>query len=196
MLREPSIKRRAAVLKKVLGGTVLTAAVLAGAFLLHEGATAADAPKTDAKTDAKVDYTKISPPDLVKQTPKGQLKNPYNDSEADIVADGEKKFLSYSCNGCHGGGGGGGMCPPLTNDIWVYEGDDDTLFRLVTLGSVDLQKDGYSRKGSENVVGPMPPFGTLIKSSDDLWRILTFVRSKYSSNADQKYKYGTPPELR
>jgi hypothetical protein len=42
----------------------------------------------------------------------------------------------------------------------------------------------------------MPPFGTLIKSSDDLWRILTFVRSKYSSNADQKYKYGTPPELR
>jgi hypothetical protein len=66
----------------------------------------------------------------------------------------------------------------------------------VTLGSVDLQKAGYSRKGSENVVGPMPPFGTLIKSSDDLWRILTFVRSKYSPNADQKYKYGTPPELR
>ncbi|HEX7770352.1 MAG TPA: c-type cytochrome, partial [Dokdonella sp.] len=100
----------------------------------------------------------------------------------------------YSCNGCHGGGGGGGMCPPLTNDVWVYDGDDDTLFRLVTLGSDELQKAGYSRHGSENVVGPMPPFGTLIKSSDDLFRILTFVRSKYSANADPHYKYGTPPE--
>jgi mono/diheme cytochrome c family protein len=125
---------------------------------------------------------------------KGQLKNPYNESQADIVADGEHKFLSYSCNGCHGGGGGGGMCPPLTNDVWVYDGDDDTLFRLVTLGSDELQKAGYSRHGSENVVGPMPPFGTLIKSSDDLFRILTFVRSKYSPNADPHYKYGTPAD--
>jgi len=177
------------VLKKVLSGSAVAALALAAAICVHE-ATAADAPKSDAK----VDYTKITPPDLVKQTPKGQIKNPYTDSQADIVADGEKKFLSYSCNGCHGGGGGGGMCPPLINDVWVYDGDDDTLFRLVTLGSDELQKAGYSRHGSENVVGPMPPFGTLIKSSDDLFRILTFVRSKYSPNADQAYKYGTPAD--
>ncbi len=42
----------------------------------------------------------------------------------------------------------------------------------------------------------MPPFGTLIKNSDELWKILTFVRSKYSPNVDQHYKYGTPPELK
>lgn len=181
------------MLKNVLCGSAVVAFVLAAALGVHGTATAADPPKADAaKSGAKVDYTKIAPPDLVKQTPKGQIKNPYNDKQADIVADGEKKFLSYSCNGCHGGGGGGGMCPPLTNDVWVYDGDDDTLFRLVTLGSDELQKNGYSRKGSENVVGPMPPFGTLIKSSDDLFRILTFVRSKYSPNADQAYKYGTP----
>ncbi|HEY6985969.1 MAG TPA: c-type cytochrome [Rhodanobacteraceae bacterium] len=181
------------MLKNVLCGSALVAFALAAALCVHESATAADPPKAGApKTGAKVDYTTIAPPDLVKQTPKGQIKNPYKDSQADIVADGEKKFLSYSCNGCHGGGGGGGMCPPLTNDVWVYDGDDDTLFRLVTLGSDELQKAGYSRKGSENVVGPMPPFGTLIKSSDDLFRILTFVRSKYSPNADQAYKYGTP----
>ena len=181
------------MLKKVLSGTALAALALAAVICVHEGATAADAPKSDA---AKVDYTKVTPPDLVKQTPKGQLKNPYTDSQADIVAQGEHIFLSYSCNGCHGGGGGGGMCPPLTNDVWIYEGDDDTLFRLVTLGSDELQKQGYSRKGSENVIGPMPPFGTLIKNSDELWKILTFVRSKYSPNADPKYKFGTPPELR
>jgi mono/diheme cytochrome c family protein len=70
--------------------------------------------------------------DLEKKTPKGQLKNPYNDKVDQIAEDGHKKFMAAGCNGCHGGGGGG---PPLTNDIWVYGADDDTLFRLVTLGS-------------------------------------------------------------
>ena len=136
--------------------------------------------------------TKISPLDLVKNTPQGKLTNPYKDTEADIVAQGGQFLLSYSCSGCHGGGGGGGMCPPLTNDIWVYGGDDDTLFRLVALGSDELQKQGYMRKGRENVVGPMPPFGAIIKSADDLWKILAFVRSKYSG--DPAYKFGTPPD--
>jgi mono/diheme cytochrome c family protein len=154
-------------------------------------AVAADAPSAKAR----VDYTKVTPPDLVKATPKGQLRNPYTDSQADIVAQGSKLFLSYSCNGCHGGGGGGGICPPLSNDVWVYGGDDDTLFRLVTLGSDALQKAGYTRIGSESVVGPMPPFGTLITNADDLWKILTFVRSRYSPDADPKYKFGTPPDL-
>jgi mono/diheme cytochrome c family protein len=143
----------------------------------------------DAK--APVDYTKILPADLVKDTPKGKLVNPYKDTQADAVADGGKFLLSYSCSGCHGGGGGG-MCPPLTNDIWVYGGDDDTLFRLIVLGSDELQKQGYMRKGRENVVGPMPPFGTIIKNSDDLWKMLAFVRSKYSG--DPAYKFGTPPD--
>ena len=52
--------------------------------------------------------------------------------------------MSAGCNGCHGGGGGG-MCPPLTNDVWLYGAGDDTLFRLVTLGSDELQKQGYKR---------------------------------------------------
>ncbi len=118
--------------------------------------------------------------------------NPYKDTQADAVEDGSKFILTYACSGCHGGGGGGGMCPPLTNDTWVYGGDDDTLFRLVTLGSDELQKQGYVRKGRENVVGPMPPFGAIVKTSDDLWRLLAFIRSKYSG--DPAYKFGTPPD--
>ena len=182
------------MLKKVLSGIAVAAFAVAAMVSMHDRATAADAPAAGASKS--VDYSKITPPDLIKQTPKGQLKNPYNDTQADIVAQGEHIFDGYSCNGCHGGGGGGGMCPPLTNDVWVYDGDDDTLFRLVTLGSDELQKQGYTRKGRENVVGPMPPFGTLIKNSDELWKILTFVRSKYNPAADQKYKFGTPPELK
>ena len=174
------------MIKKILVGAALCLAVAGTTYTLRT-AVAADAAKP-------VDYTTIKPVDLVANTPKDQIKNPYKDSQADIVAQGEHLFLSYGCNGCHGGGGGGGMCPPLTNDVWVYDGDDDTLFRLVTLGSDELQKKGYSRKGRENVVGPMPPFGAIIKSADDLFKIFAFVRSKYSG--DPSYKFGTPPELR
>ena len=117
------------------------------------------------------------PLELVASTPKGQLKNPYNADIAAITEEGHHRFLSAGCNGCHGGGGGGGMCPSLTNDVWVYGAGDDTLFRLVTLGSVELKKQGYSPVRTETVPGPMPPFGGIIKTSDDLWRIIAFIRS-------------------
>jgi len=139
---------------------------------------------------AKIDYTKITPLDLVKNTPKGKLVNPYKDTQAAVVAQGSQFFQGYSCSGCHGGGGGGGICPPLINGVWIYGGSDDTLFRLVTLGSDELQKRGYTRQGLENVVAPMPAFGASIKSADDLWKILAFVRSKY--DGDPGYKYGDP----
>jgi mono/diheme cytochrome c family protein len=139
----------------------------------------------------KVDYTKVSPSTLVTKTPKGKLVNPYKDTQAAIVAQGSELFVSYSCSGCHGGGGGGGICPPVTNGVWIYGGSDDTLFRLVTLGSDGLQKQGYTRQGLENVVAPMPTFGAVIKNADDLWKILAFVRSKY--DGDPHSKYGDPP---
>lgn len=139
---------------------------------------------------APIDYAKISPADLVKETAKGKLHNPYQDTEANIVAQGQTLFRRYPCSGCHGGSAGGGMCPPLTNGDWFYGGDDDTLFRLVTLGSDQLQKDGYTR-GYGSVTGPMPPMGPLFKNSDDLWKILAFVRSRY--DGDPGYKFGTPP---
>ncbi|HLC09008.1 MAG TPA: c-type cytochrome, partial [Methyloceanibacter sp.] len=126
------------------------------------------------------------PLDLIKATPKGQLKNPYADKIADAAFNeaAHKRYLSYGCNGCHGGGGGGGMCPPLTNDTWVYGPDDDTLFRLIALGSDGLQKDlGYKRVKQEVVVGPMPPFGGIIKTSDEMWKVVTYIRSVNPSSA-------------
>ena len=117
------------------------------------------------------------PLDLIKATPKGGLHNPYNDKIADMTEVGHKKYLSFGCNGCHGGGGGGGMCVPLTNDTWVYGPDDDAVFRLIALGSDELKKQGYKRVKSEVVVGPMPPFGTIIKTSDDLWKVIAWMRT-------------------
>jgi len=91
--------------------------------------------------------------------------------------------MAAGCNGCHGRGGGG-MGPPLTNAVWIYGQDDDTLFRLIALGSDELQAQGYTRKGSENVVGPMPPFGNIVKSNDDMWKIIAWMRSVSSGSGE------------
>jgi hypothetical protein len=47
-----------------------------------------------------------------------------------------------------------------------------------------------SREGLITTAGPMPPMGPIVKDSDDLWKILTFIRSRYDSDPD--YKYGAP----
>lgn len=123
-----------------------------------------------------------TPLERAMSTPKGQLKNPYTDFDS-VATEGHRKYMAAGCNGCHGGGGGGGMAAPLTNPVWVYGDDDDTLFRVIALGTGKLSPDnafaefGYTRKGSEAVVGPMPPFGEIIKSDDDLWKIIAWMRT-------------------
>jgi len=113
---------------------------------------------------------------------------------AKVADEGHKKFMAAGCNGCHGGGGGGGMGPPLTNQVWIYGKDDDTLFRLVALGSDALKAQGYARKGSENVVGPMPAMGEIVKTDDDMWKIIAWIRSVNPSSASASAEDATPAE--
>jgi len=144
-------------------------------------------PTAPATAPAAGKTATMTPVQRADAAPQGTLKNPYSDSDASIVTSGQAIYMSYGCSGCHGGTGGGGMCPPLTNDIWVYGGDDDTLFRLVSYGTQTLQSKGYSRKGQENVVGAMPAMGQIVKTDDDLWRILTFVRANYHGSPECKF---------
>ena len=119
-------------------------------------------------------------------TPRGQLKSPYPEP-AGVAKEGHKIYLSHDCNGCHGGGGGGGMAAPLTNVVWIYGDDDDTLFRVIALGTGRLSpgdafvKQGFVRKGSEYVVGPMPPFGEIIDTDDKIWKIIAWIRTVHCS---------------
>ena len=127
----------------------------------------------------------MTPMEREASTPKGQLKSPYADF-ASVAEEGHRKYMAAGCNGCHGGGGGG-MAVPLTNPYWVYGDDDDTLFRLITLGTGKLSpgdafgKLGYTRRNSESAVGPMPHFGEIIKTDDDLWKIIAWMRSVHCS---------------
>lgn len=150
------------------------------------GAPAA-APGAAPTPISKEELMKPMPPrERVASAPKGTLKNPYTD-DPKAIEEGKKIYFGKSCNGCHGGGGGGGMCPPLTNTVWVYGDDDDTLFRLVTLGSQDLQKDGYHRKGTESVVGPMPPFGDLSEQDQELWKIIAWIRTLFKGPPERRH---------
>jgi mono/diheme cytochrome c family protein len=146
------------------------------------------APAGAAAPAAKGSAITGKPPlQVVATAPKGSLHNPYEGNAA-MAAAGHDLFMHIGCNGCHGGNGGGGMCPALINGVWIYGGDDDTLFRLISLGSQKLQADGYQVQALENVAAPMPSMGPLIKSDGDLWKIITWIRSAYDGPPEHKYK--------
>jgi len=179
------------VLKRIL----ILCAVGMAVPLVHAQNQGAAPPAAAAPTPAAApagDVKTMTPIERADATPQGKLKNPYADTDAKVVAAGQQLYLNNGCNGCHGGTGGGGMCPPLTNDVWVYGGDDDTLFRLVAYGTQILQSKGYARKAQESVVGPMPQMGLIVKTDDDLWKILAFVRSNY--HGAPECKLGCPPQ--
>ncbi|MEO0974015.1 MAG: c-type cytochrome [Pseudomonadota bacterium] len=115
--------------------------------------------------------------DAIAATPKGELANPYLATDTAVAERGHELWFETGCNGCHGGTGGGGMCPALTNKRWVYGDDPDTLFRLIALGSQELQANGYSRIAREGVVGYMPAQHMILQTEDDLWKIITWIQS-------------------
>jgi len=166
---------------------ILMLTALAATLLYASQAPRAPADPQAGAQAAPAGAKTMPPVERADATPKGQLKNPYSDSDAAIIASGKTLYFGYACSGCHGGAGGGGMCPPLTDGVWIYGGDDDTLFRLVAYGSQVLQSKGYSRMGLENIVAPMPAMGQVVKTDDDLWRILAFVRSNYHGPAECKF---------
>ncbi|NOS98338.1 MAG: c-type cytochrome [Methylotenera sp.] len=182
------IKKVEAVSEKVVVAAAETPATPEAAAAPAVGADGFALPVQKKKSTApeiKPLASDKSPHDVATDAAKGTLKNPYSYTtmNPDLVEAGKRKYMGVSCNGCHGGNGGGGMCPPLSNETWVYGADDDTLFRLVALGSDELMKQGYTRKGRENVVGPMPAHGKLVKTEDDLWRIIYFIRGNFRGEA-------------
>jgi mono/diheme cytochrome c family protein len=139
--------------------------------------------KTEDKGSAEVECCKAGdttpPTELVDKVPPGGLHSPYQDyaklakDDPDLV----KQFRLPGCNECHGGTGGGGFCPALTQGVWFWGNTDDVLFRLVTLGSAELEKRGFVRYQYGSVHAPMPPMGMTIPTSDQLWKIVAFIRS-------------------
>lgn len=134
--------------------------------------------------------------EMAQKSKVGSLVNPHAAKEAAhdpvLAAEGHKLYSNFGCPGCHGGGGGGGMCPPITTGVWIYGDADDTLFRVVALGSVDLQKQGFSRRGFQNIVAPMPSYGSIITKPDGLWKIVSWIKIQTYNNVKNAALRSTP----
>jgi mono/diheme cytochrome c family protein len=172
---------------RVLKGLLLLGVAGLASAPIHAQQQTPAAPSSAPAQAAPAAGGTMSPVARADAVPKGTLKNPYQDTDAAVAKAGGQLYMSYACSGCHGGTGGGGMCPPLNDGVWIYGGDDDTLFRLVAYGSQELQSKGYSRKAEENIVAPMPAMGQVVKTDDDLWRILAFIRSNYHGPPECKF---------
>ena len=166
-----------------LAAFVLTVSAAAACWLAAPSPAGAAQPPSFKLTPAVLSQPPVK---VVAEAPKGSLHNPYN-GDAKVAKEGHKLFFHYGCNGCHGGDGGGGMCPPLINGVWIYGGSDDTLFRLISLGSDKLHKAGYHREALEDVIGPMPQMGLLIHHASDVFKIITWLRSAYQGPPNHKY---------
>lgn len=108
-----------------------------------------------------------------------ELRNPLA-GDATAIAAGAELYATHACLTCHGRQLTGSMCPSLVNDVWVYGGDDTTLFHLVRDGSVALHAHGYTRVGRELRTGDMPPFGATL-DDHQIWQLLAFIRSRHAT---------------
>jgi mono/diheme cytochrome c family protein len=168
----------------------LSLAVISSSVVLYAADDSSGKPETienQKSTDEKTTAEKeecckpgdTTPPiELAKKIPPGGLHSPYPDY-AKLAKDEElvKQFRLPGCNECHGGTGGGGFCPALSQGVWFWGNTDDVLFRLISLGSADLEKQGFTRIQWGTVHAGMPMMGHTIKTADHLWKIIAFIRS-------------------
>lgn len=91
--------------------------------------------------------------------------NPYT-GKAEAIKEGRAIYLKYGCSGCHGVGGGGGMGPPVTDDVWKFGSDDETLFKLI--------------KGDIPTSTMPKVFGTM--SDEEIWKMIAYIRSVYAGD--------------
>lgn len=85
--------------------------------------------------------------------------NPFAGNAA-AAAEGERLFKQF-CGPCHGFDGRGGQGPNLTDEHWLHGGSDLEIYRIIASGVPGTR---------------MREFGSLL-NPEELWKIITFVRS-------------------
>jgi mono/diheme cytochrome c family protein len=83
-----------------------------------------------------------------------------------MITEGKALYFKLGCQGCHGGGGGGGMAAPLIDEAWKFGRDDQTLYNLI--------KGQIPKQTMPTAYANLP--------DDDLWKILSFIRSVYAGD--------------
>jgi cbb3-type cytochrome c oxidase subunit III len=86
------------------------------------------------------------------------MKNPYEDNVA-VAREGKKLFI-VNCSQCHEDDGTGATGPDLTDKKWIYGSTDADLLESISSGR-----------------GNGMPSWALELSKDEIWKIITFIRS-------------------
>jgi mono/diheme cytochrome c family protein len=152
----------------MLRGWWTVAMVLVALDLAAAGAACAQAQeKPDPPTtDAVQASIPASAPAQSAQASNGPKKlNPFTGDSA-ATAEGKKLWFKYNCYGCHGTEAGGGMGTNLTDAMWAFGGDDQSVFNTIKNGQ-----------------GQMPPVGTMANIPDEeIWKLIAYIRSKYAGD--------------
>jgi cytochrome c oxidase cbb3-type subunit III len=86
------------------------------------------------------------------------IQNDY-ENNAYAMAEGQRLFNAYNCNGCHANGGGG-MGPPLIDEDWLYGSRPEQVYASIVQG----RPNG------------MPAWGGRLPD-EHVWKLTAFVRS-------------------
>jgi cytochrome c oxidase cbb3-type subunit 3 len=91
--------------------------------------------------------------------PAGTLTNPFT-GDAPSVAQGERLFGAFNCDGCHGGGAVGAVGPSLADGRWRYGGADGAVFQSIYYGRP---------RGMPAFGGVLPP--------EAIWKLVSYLGS-------------------
>jgi PQQ-dependent dehydrogenase (methanol/ethanol family) len=123
-------------------------------------------PMSNRSTYAGIAFAVLSVGSLLAQgavTPDA-VTNPFAGKPAAVAAG--KVLYEQTCQSCHGGEARGDRGPALANGNFKHGGEDTDIFQTVRTGVPGTQ---------------MPAFSTL--STDNIWRIITYLRSLSESSA-------------
>jgi cytochrome c oxidase cbb3-type subunit III len=88
-----------------------------------------------------------------------ESRNPF-EGDRQALRDGERYYVWYNCNGCHGILGGGGIGPPLRAEQFIYGNDAASIYQSIAQG----RPQG------------MPAFGG-ITSEDMIWKMVAYIQA-------------------
>ncbi|MGI8497404.1 MAG: c-type cytochrome [Gemmatimonadaceae bacterium] len=147
--------------QRLIAAAVMASAaiVLAGAQRPSRAPAPAGAPHVPAGEWQFVAHDEHIQPFGTPRAATPSLVNPF-EHNASALAQGKKLFVGYNCMDCHGADGSGFMAPSLADGRWHFGGAADEVFESIYQG----RPDG------------MPAWGGRI-SNDDIWRLVTYVRS-------------------
>ncbi|MEE9143745.1 MAG: c-type cytochrome [Candidatus Binatia bacterium] len=103
-----------------------------------------------------------------------RLKNP-DLGRPKAIAEGRMLFVEAGCSKCHGSGARGGKGPDLTDDVWIIDGTDESLFRAISKGRPKRDLKGEQMPAWEEALEP-----------DQVWKLIAWIRSIYRGDPKKR----------